>query len=122
MQVAEKHQGDGNRPLWAALAVPALLLVVVVLFYWKLTLSSQYSWMDSPDFAYQVLPWFQFQAGEWHAGRFPLWDPHAWAGQSLIGQGQPGAAYPLNWLLFLVPLRHGWIRLAALHWYYVLIH
>src|SRR5205085_1144979 len=57
-----------------------------------------------------------------HHGRFPLWDPHHWGGQSLIGQGQPGAAYPPNWLLFLVPLRRGFVRPHALNWYYVLIH
>ena len=128
MQVAEKHQGDGKQPFYgwrrraAALAVPVLLFAVMALFYWKLTLSRQYSWLDSPDFAYQVLPWFQFQAGEWHAGRLPLWDPYVWGGQPLIGQAQPGVAYPLNWLLFLAPLRHGWISMAALHWYYVVIH
>jgi hypothetical protein len=66
--------------------MPALLFAIVTLFYWKLTLSDQYSWMESPDYAYQVLPWYQFQAGEWHAGRIPLWDPYAWSGQSLIGQ------------------------------------
>ena len=123
------HQGDGNRPAasrWRALgrslAAPALLFLVITLFYWKLTLSNQYSWMDSPDFAYQVLPWFQFQAGEWHSNGPALWDPYVWGGQPLIGQAQPGTAYPPNWLLFLVPLRHGWMRMAALHWYYVLIH
>jgi len=97
-------------------------MLVVCLFYWKLTLSRRYSWLDSPDFAYQVLPWYQFQAAEWHAGRFPVWSPYEWAGQSLIGQGQPGAAYPLNWILFLLPLRDGWIRQIYLHWYFVLIH
>src|SRR5205085_53709 len=70
----------------------------------------------------QVLPWYQFEAGEWHQGRFPLWDPHHWGGQSLIGQALPGAAYPLNWILFLLPLRKGWIRQPYLHWYFVLIH
>ncbi|HEV8290678.1 MAG TPA: hypothetical protein VGP94_02085, partial [Tepidisphaeraceae bacterium] len=70
----------------------------------------------------QVLPWYQFQAGEWHQGKFPLWDPYHWGGQSLIGQGQPGAAYPLNWILFLLPLRHGWIRQPYVHWNFVLIH
>ena len=104
------------------MAVPLLLAAAVALFYWKLTLSRQYSWLDSPDFAYQVLPWFQFQAGEWHAGRIPLWSPYEWGGQSLIGQAQPGAAYPLNWILFLLPLRDGWIEQAYLHWYWVLIH
>jgi hypothetical protein len=104
------------------LAGPAILLVLVVLFNWKLVLTDQYTWLEGTDLSYLVLPWFQFQAGEWHHGRIPLWDPTAWFGQPLLGQGQPGAAYPPNWLLFLVPLKHGWIRQSALHWYYVLIH
>jgi hypothetical protein len=99
-----------------------LLFVIVALFYWKITLTNQYTWLESPDLANMVLPWFQFQAGEWHQGRFPMWDPNESLGQPLIGQGQPGAAYPLNWLLFLAPLKNGWIRQSALHWYYVLIH
>jgi hypothetical protein len=105
----------------AALATPALLLLIYIGFYWKLTLTRQYTWLESPDFANQVLPWYQFQAGEWHKGRFPIWDPHEWGGQSLIGQAQPGVAYPPNWILFLLPLRNGWMRLAFLNWYIVLI-
>jgi hypothetical protein len=99
---------------------PVLLFLIVVLFYWKLVLTNQYTWLEGSDAAYLDLPWFQFQAGEWHRGRFPLWDPNGWFGQPLVGQAQPGAAYPPNWLLFLVPLKHGWIRQAALHWYFVL--
>jgi hypothetical protein len=106
----------------ARFAAPAVLLAVVALFYWKLVLTNQYTWLEAPDYAYQVLPWYQFQAGEWHAGRIPLWDPNNWVGQPLIGQGQPGAAYPLNWLLFLAPLRQGWMRQDLLHWYFVAIH
>src|SRR5260370_27729635 len=106
----------------ARLAGPALLFVITVGISWKLVLTNQYTWLDNPDFVNQVLPWYQFQAGEWHQGRFPLWDPHHWGGQSLIGQAQPGAAYPLNWILFLLPLRHGWIRQAYMHWHFVLIH
>jgi drug/metabolite transporter superfamily protein YnfA len=102
------------------IAVPLVLLAVVVLFYWKLVLTNQYTWLENPDLANLDLPWLQFQAGEWHMGRFPLWDPNSWFGQSLFGQAQPGAAYPLNWLLFLAPLHHGWIGAAALNWYYVL--
>jgi hypothetical protein len=96
--------------------------LIYVGFYWKLTLTKQYTWLESPDMANQVLPWFQFQAGEWHKGHFPIWDPFEWAGQSLIGQAQPGVAYPPNWILFLMPLRDGWIRQTYLHWYFVLIH
>jgi hypothetical protein len=100
---------------------PAVLFCLMVVFNWKLVLTNQYTWLENPDAAYQILPWFQFQAGEWHQARFPLWDPSAFFGQPLIGQGQPGSAYPLNWLLFLAPLKNGWISQAALHWYLVLI-
>jgi hypothetical protein len=103
-------------------AGPAILFVITIGIFWKLVLTRQYTWLDQPDFVNQVLPWFQFQAREWHAGHFPLWDPYHWGGQSLIGQAQPGAAYPLNWLLFLLPLRDGWIQQPYLHWYFVLIH
>ncbi len=127
MPVAEKHQPDGKQPAagrgWLrALGVPALLLLILILFYWKITLTNQYTWLDSPDFANQVLPWYQFQADEWHRGRVPLWEAHQWGGQPLIGQAQPGVAYPLNWILFRLPLRDGKIRRDYLHWYYVAIH
>src|SRR5579862_5831060 len=102
-------------------ATPALLILIVILFYWKLTLTSQYTWMESADLAYMTLPWYQFQAVEWHHFRFPLWDPTYFMGQTLFGQAQPGAAYPPNWLLFLVPLQAGVIRERALDWYFVLI-
>ncbi len=101
-------------------AAPLLLSLIVILFYWKLTLTTQYSWMESPDLAYQVLPWFQFQAAEWHHGRVPLWDPNSYAGQPLLGQALPEAAYPLNWLLYALPLHAGCISERALDWYFVL--
>ena len=107
---------------WRTLAALAFLLAVTAAFYWRLTISGQYTWLASPDMAYQVRPWLDFEAREFHAGRFPSWDPYLWAGQSLIGQVQPGAANPLNWILFALPLGDGHIPLAALHWYWVLIH
>ncbi len=124
MEVAENHHGAWKQaaPGWRAWTAPVVLLLAVVGFYWKITLTRQYFWMDSPDLVYQVLPWYQFQAREWHEGRFPLWDPQEWGGQPLIGQAQPGSAYPLNWLLFLTPLRHGRIRPVFLIAYFLLIH
>jgi len=90
--------------------------------FWKLTLTSQYTWANSPDISNQVLPWYQFQAGVWHKGGFPLWDPHVWGGQTMIGQTITGAAYPLNWILFLMPLHRGWLILELVNWYWVAIH
>ena len=102
--------------------IAVLLFLAVAGYYWKLTLTRQFEWMTGNDLAEQVLPWFHIQAQEWHAGRFPLWDPYLWTGQSLFGQAQPGAAYPLNWILFLLPLENGHIAGWALTWYYVAIH
>jgi Bacterial membrane protein YfhO len=106
----------------AASTAPLLLLLITIAFFWKLTLTDQYTCLNSPDMANQVLPWLDFQAREFHKGRIPLWDPHLWAGQSLIAQQQPGTAYPPNWLLFLLPLKDGHIRIGYFHWYWVLIH
>ncbi|HLY18194.1 MAG TPA: hypothetical protein VKR61_13270 [Bryobacteraceae bacterium] len=106
----------------ARLRIPVLILAIVIAFCWKIVLTHQYEWMWSPDLANQVLPWFEAEARLWHSGTFPMWDPHLWAGQPLLGQGQPGAAYPLNWLLFSLPLRRHHIAAAALAWYLVAIH
>ncbi len=124
MPVAEKHHRGriGPRLARSALFAPALLLAITILFFWKLVLTNQYTWLDSPDLANQVLPWYQMQAREWHAGRFPLWDPYHWGGQPLLAQAIPGAAYPFNWILFLLPFRDGVIREEFLNWYFVLIH
>jgi hypothetical protein len=98
-----------------------VLFAVVAGFYWKITLTSQFDWVWGPDLATQVMPWFTVQARSWHAGTFPLWDPYLWAGQPLLGQAQPGGAYPLNWILFSLPLDHGQISMLALQWYFVAI-
>ena len=123
MPVAENHQSDWKRARLKTSGAVTALFVIGVLFHWKLVLTNQYTWLESPDLANLNLPWFQFEASEWHQGRFPLWDPNSWTGQPLLGQGQPGAAYPPNWVMFWMPLnKHGWIRQDVLHWYYVLIH
>ncbi len=107
---------------WRSFAAPFLLLLLVVAFFWKLLLTNQYSWLQSSDLAYQVVPWFQYEAVQFHQHVFPLWDPFQFAGQSLIGQDQPGLAYPLNWILFALPFRGGHISYVYLTWYYMAIH
>jgi hypothetical protein len=117
------HPASAQPPQRLARAASALLLFLLVAgFFWKLVLTNQFTWLAGADIASQVLPWYQFQASEFHAGRFPFWDPNQALGQPLLAQAQPGTAYPLNWLLFSLPLRQGWIRQSFLHWYFVLIH
>ena len=107
---------------WRTVGALALLLGLTAGFYWKVTISREWSFLEAPDLANQVRPWLDFQAREFHAGRLALWDPFEWGGHSLIGQVQPGVANPLNWILFAMPLRDGHLPIATLHWYWVLLH
>ena len=109
-----------NRRLWVA---PLLLGAhLIVLFHWKLWLTNQYTWVESPDLAYQVLPWYEFSSYELHHGRLPLWDPYTWGGQPLHASMQASLAYPVHWLMLVAPLRKsGWLLGTALNWYYILI-
>jgi hypothetical protein len=121
--MAENHQHASKAAIaLRAFRVPAILFLIITGFYWRLTLTRQYTWLDNPDGVYQVLPWLQFQASAFHHGELPLWDPYEWGGQPLIGQVQPGTAYPVNWLLFSLPLHNGFIRHGFLQWYFVVIH
>ncbi|MDP8980273.1 MAG: YfhO family protein [Acidobacteriota bacterium] len=111
------------RPRWSSrLAFPALLFLIVVGFYWKLVLTTQFDWVAGTDVAGQVLPWFEEEARQLQHGQFPLWDPHSWGGQPFLGQTQPGAAYPLNWLLWMIPTKDGHIQFWTLQWVYVATH
>ena len=97
------------------------MLFVCIGFHWKLIVPGGFTWLDSPDMAYMEAPRFQFQAMQWSAGRFPLWDPHHWCGQPFLGQ-MTSAAWPLNWALGFMPLQDGHVGMAFLHWYFILIH
>ncbi len=122
-EAAEAVRSGRRKTLLRESGTVLLLLAIAALFYWKLTLTYQFDWVSGYDLTGQVLPWFEEEARQLHAGQFPLWDPHLWLGQPLLGQGQPGAAYPLNWLLFALPLdSHGHIQTASLQWYFVAIH
>jgi Bacterial membrane protein YfhO len=106
----------------SAFTFPLVLFLIITCFYWKLVFTYQFDWMWSPDLADQVLPWWQEEARQLQHGHFPLWDPHNWMGQPFLGQAQPGAAYPLNWLLWLMPRQHGLMQMWAINWYYVVVH
>ncbi|MGA2113269.1 MAG: YfhO family protein [Bryobacteraceae bacterium] len=103
-------------------AGPLLVFLLCCAFCWKLTLSSQYTWLDSPDTIRMDTPRLQFERTAWHGREFPLWDPHLWCGQPFLGE-IVGAACPLNWPLFRLRL-HGEDRLTLglLNWYWVYLH
>ena len=47
----------------AALAVVAACVVMV---FWKIALTSQYTFIEAPDIGHQVLPWLQVQSAALH--------------------------------------------------------
>lgn len=103
---------------------PVLLLLILTAGLWhQLLFSDRFSYLHTPDLTGQVLPWMQVQAEAWHSGEFPVWDPYVRGGQPLLGQMQPGAAFPLNWPLFLAPLdEDGHIRRRLVDLHFGLIH
>src|SRR4051794_24654076 len=113
--------GLARRPR-PAFTAALILAALTIGFYWKLTFTTQYTWFNQWDMCALELPRLQFEAQQIHAGHFPLWDPHIWAGQPMIGQTQPGPVYPLNLLFALLPLQNGQLNRLLLNWYFVLIH
>ncbi len=105
----------------AALSVVAACVVVV---FWKLALTSQYTFVEAPDIGHQVLPWLQVQSAALHKGVAPLlWDPYIGGGQPLAGQLQPAVFSPFTWILLAAPPdAAGHLRLEWIHWWFVLLH
>jgi hypothetical protein len=102
---------------------PLIVVAGVITIFWKLVLTRQYSFLEHYDGANQVLPWLQVQVFALRHGALLLWDPYEWAGQSLVGQLQPGVFSPFTWLLALAPLDHaGHLRIANVHIWFVLLH
>jgi hypothetical protein len=104
---------------WGRIAAAIVLPLLLAGLHWELLAGPRAVWFASDDNAYQVLPWLEVQARAWRAGELPLWDPYQWMGQPLLGQGQPAAASPLNWMLGLKPEgTGGWLFLNV---YFLLI-
>ena len=104
----------------------ALLLIAacVVTAFWKIALTSQFTFIEAPDIGHQVLPWLQVQASALHRGLAPLlWDPYIGGGQPLAGQVQPAVFSPFTWILLAGPVdASGHLPLAWIHAWFVLLH
>lgn len=112
------------RNLTRSAAIAAGLLALLAAVYWRiLLLPSRFVWFDHYDLTELQIPRLQFFARSLHAGHFPLWNPHIWLGQPVLGSGQPGPLNPLL-LLFaaLLPLRAGVLTFVELNWLYFALH
>ena len=100
-----------------------LLLLIMVLFYWKILLTRQFSLVTDYEGANQTYSWFHFWVTSLRQGMAPLWDPYVFSGRSFSGEMQTGAFYPLNLFLVFAPFdRQGLLAPQAYHWFFVLTH
>ncbi len=101
---------------------PILIFLIVTGFYWKLTLSRQYTFLESLDQADQVLPWLDLVVNSIRHGQIPLWTPYELYGQPLLAQVSPSVVSPFVWVLALTPLRDGHLQIPWVHLWFVFIH
>ena len=55
------------------------------------------------DVAFQLHPSVLYAAGEVAAGRFPLWNPHVFAGAPFLANPTPALLFPLTALAYVLP-------------------
>jgi hypothetical protein len=103
------------------LLAPAMLALLMIGLNWRLLFSTEFTWLELPGIYEHTLPLMQFQAGEIHKYRLPLWDPYTNAGRPLLGWNLPSALYPPHLLMLALPLKNGWLRQVPLHWYFALL-
>jgi hypothetical protein len=84
---------------WLLLFIP-----VIVLFYWKILLTDQFSLLTDNEGVNQAYSWLRFWISSVRHGVLPIWDPYSFAGRSFCGEMQTAAFYPLHLFLALFPL------------------
>src|SRR5437867_7469521 len=55
------------------------------------------------DVAFMFDPWLIYAGRAVAAGRFPLWNPHAFAGAPFFANPQTALLFPLTWLAYVLP-------------------
>jgi hypothetical protein len=106
----------------ASIKAAALLLLLTVIFYWKIILVHQYSMLMGYEGVNQAYAWFNFWVSTIRQGIWPLWDPFTFSGHAFAGEMQTGAFYPLYALFLAVPFNHGVFSPQLYHVFYVLTH
>lgn len=56
------------------------------------------------DRTFQFEPWLIYASREVRSGRFPLWNPHSYAGAPFLGNAQSALLFPLTALAYILPV------------------
>jgi hypothetical protein len=79
---------------------PAILLLLVPLFFWKLAFTNLV--LARGDTLLYFYPYWDYRAQALLAGRLPLWQPILFMGAPFLANSQAGVLYPFNWPLALL--------------------
>ncbi len=90
--------GDGRRR--GPLAVAAVLLALVALFFQRMVFSNLI--LARGDTFLYFYPYWRAAAAALRAGRVPLWNPDIFMGAPFLANSQAGFFYPLNWPVWLL--------------------
>ena len=92
-------KGFRGRPFvwWTPFVIAVLPFVV----FWQHTLGLRTFYYH--DIQYYFYPYHKIAADTLRSGTLPLWNPYAFSGIPLLGDGQTALLYPPNWLFLLLP-------------------
>ena len=84
------------------MGLPLLLIAVLPLVVFA-PLALLYGVFYVHDVQHYFYPYHVASAKLVAEGHLPLWNPYAFSGMPLIGDGQTAIFYPPNWLFFIAP-------------------
>ena len=81
------------------------LIALPLLVFWDV--AAGLSSFDNFDLNAYFLPYHSVAAQIIRDGHLPLWNPYAFCGIPLLGDGQTALFFPLNWLMLVMPVEWG---------------
>ena len=107
---------------WSDLHYMLLFLIIILVVFWKIVLTGEYTILWSGDNSREAYAWMQYLARSIHVHALPFWNPYSEAGRLFIGEPTTGVFYPLNLLFALFPLRANGLQPGWVLEYLVVVH
>ncbi|MBN1201627.1 MAG: YfhO family protein [Anaerolineae bacterium] len=90
-----------QKPFWQrSWFMPLVIAVLTGAFFLHIIFPPAGEALPGDDFEHQFYPWYHFMVRSIdETGSPPLWNPHQFLGNSVVGNPQFGLLYPPNWLI-----------------------
>ena len=112
-----------SRPAFKSAPWILALTIVILLSYWKIVFTKQFSILWQWEIVNAHYAWYTYAARWIQRGIVPLWDPFRYGGSTFIGEMQNGLFYPFKLALYLSPLdQNGLLSERAFNLVFVFSH